>query len=71
MYIDENIYWRTQSGAAVVQWLARLPGTQEIRGSNPGHGMTDFCTSIFIFYINACITSNLLKILNSDTVDHL
>ena len=23
-------------------------GTQEIRGSSPGRGMTDFCTSIFI-----------------------
>ena len=31
-----------------MQWLARLPGTQEIRGSSPGRGMTDFCTSIFI-----------------------
>ena len=30
----------------MVQWLARLPGTQEIRGSSPGRGMTDFCTSI-------------------------
>ena len=25
-----------------------MPGTQEIRGSSPGRGMTDFCTSIFI-----------------------
>ena len=32
----------------MVQWLARLSGTQEIRGSSPGRGMTDFCTSIFI-----------------------
>ena len=32
----------------MVQWLARLPGTQEIRGSSPGRGMTDFFTSIFI-----------------------
>ena len=32
----------------MVQWLARLPGTQKIRGSSPGRGMTDFCTSIFI-----------------------
>ena len=32
----------------MVQWLGRLPGTQEIRGSSPGRGMTDFCTSIFI-----------------------
>ena len=32
----------------MVQWLARLPGMQEIRGSSPGRGMTDFCTSIFI-----------------------
>ena len=32
----------------MVQWLTRLPGTQEIRGSSPGRGMTDFCTSIFI-----------------------
>ena len=49
MYIDEYIYWRTKSGAAVMQLIAPLPGTQEIRGSSPGHGMTDFCTSIFIF----------------------
>ena len=32
----------------MVQWLACLPGTQEIRGSSPGRCMTDFCTSIFI-----------------------
>ena len=32
----------------MVQWLAHLPGTQEIGGSSPGRGMTDFCTSIFI-----------------------
>ena len=38
-----------------MQWLARLSGTQEIRGSSPDRGMTDFCTSIFFFYINACI----------------
>ena len=41
----------------MVQWLARLPGTQEIRGSSPGRGMTDFCTSIFIclyIYIYIC-----------------
>ena len=31
-----------------MQWLAHLLGTQEIRGSSPGRGMTDFCTSIFI-----------------------
>ena len=31
-----------------MQWLARLPGKQEIRGSSHGRGMTDFCTSIFI-----------------------
>ena len=31
-----------------MQWLARLPGTHEIRGSSPGRGMTDFRTSIFI-----------------------
>ena len=39
----------------MVQWLARLPGTQEIRGSSPGRGMTDFCTSISFVYIHACI----------------
>ena len=33
----------------MVQWLARLPGKQEIRGSSPGRGMTDFCTSIYIY----------------------
>ena len=38
----------TKSAAAVVQWLARLSGMQEIRGSSPGRGMTDFCTSICI-----------------------
>ena len=32
----------------MVQWLARLTGTQEIRGSSPGRGMTDFCTSYVI-----------------------
>ena len=42
-----------------VQWLARLPGTQEIRGSSPGRMPV------------SCNTSNLLKILNSDTVEHL
>ena len=40
--------WRPKSGAAVVQWLARLPGMQAIRGLSPGRDMTDFCTSIFI-----------------------
>ena len=40
----------------MVQWLARLPGTQEIRGSSPGRGMTDFCTSIFI-----CLLSFILS----------
>ena len=40
----------------MVQWLARLPGTQEIRGSSPGRGMTDFCTSIFICNINKSMT---------------
>ena len=42
-----------------MQWLAFLPGTQEIRGSSPGRGMTDFCTSIFIclyIYIYICYT---------------
>ena len=28
--------------ATVVQWLARLPGMQENRGSSPGCGATDF-----------------------------
>ena len=57
----------------MVLWLARLPGTQEIRGSSPGRGMTDFCTSIFFVYINACIVQPFKssKILNSDTVEHL
>ena len=32
----------------MVQWLARLHGMQEIRGSSPGRGMIDFCTSIYI-----------------------
>ena len=35
-------------GAAVVQWLARLSGTQEIRGSSPGRGITELFSSIFI-----------------------
>ena len=57
----------------MVQWLARLPGTQEIRGSSPGRGMTDFCTSIFICLFNACIVQlfKSSKILNSDAVEHL
>ena len=58
----------------MVQWLARLPETQEIRGSSPSRGMIDFCTSIFILFILMpvmCNSSNLLKILNSDTVEHL
>ena len=42
----------------MVQWLARLPGTQEIRGSSPGRGMTDFCTSIFICLYNIYIYIN-------------
>ena len=58
----------------MVQWLARLPGTQEIRGSSLSRGMTNFCTLIFILFILMpvmCNSSNLLKILNSDTVEHL
>ena len=39
----------------MVQWLARLPGTQEIRGSSPGRGMTDFVRQYSFVYINACI----------------
>ena len=38
----------SRGGAMVALFVARLPGTQEIRGSSPGRGMTDFCTSIFI-----------------------
>ena len=51
----------------VVQWLARLPGTQEIRG------MTDFLRQYSFAYINACIVqlSKSSKILNSDTVEHV
>ena len=62
-----------RNGAAVVQWLARLPGTQEIHGSSPGRGITDFCTSIFICLFNACIVQlfKSSKILNSDAVEHL
>ena len=46
----------------MVQWLARLPGTQEIRGSSPGRGMTDFCTSIFIcLYIYIYIYDREIK----------
>ena len=58
----------------MVQWLACLPGMQEIRGSSPSRGMTDFCMSIFILFILMpvmCNSSNLLKILNSDTVEHV
>ena len=39
----------------MVQWLERLPGTQEIRGSSPGRGMTDFVHKCSFVYINACI----------------
>ena len=39
----------------MVQWLARLPGTQEIRGSSPGHCMTDFVHQYLFVYINICI----------------
>ena len=42
----------------MVQWLARLPGTQEIRGSSPGRGMTDFRTSIFFYDIYIYISFN-------------
>ena len=57
----------------MVQWLARLPGTQEIHGSSPGRGMTDLYVNIHLFILMpvSCNTSNLLKILNSDTVEHL
>ena len=58
----------------MVQWLARLPGKQEIRGSSPGRGMTDFLyvnIHLFILMPVSCNPSNLLKILNSDTVEHL
>ena len=43
----------------MVQWLARLPGTQEIRGSSPGRGMTDFCTSVFICLYNIYINKKV------------
>ena len=33
----------------MVQWLARLPGTQGIRGSSRGRGMTDFCQYSFVY----------------------
>ena len=35
----------------MVQWSARLPGMQEVRGSIPGRGTTDFCTLILFVYI--------------------
>ena len=38
-----------------MQWLARLPGTQEIRCSSPGRGMTDFVRQYLCVYVNACI----------------
>ena len=44
----------------MVQWLARLPGTQEIRGSSPGRGMTDFVRQYSFVYINACIVQLFL-----------
>ena len=48
----------------MVQWLESLLGTQEIRGSSPGHGMTDFCTSIFIcLYINYTFTDKNMKLI--------
>ena len=48
-----------------MQWLARLPGTQEIHGSSPGRGMTDFCTSIFIcLYIYTCTSIKVFEYLS-------
>ena len=60
----------------MVQWLALLPGTQEIRGSSPGRGMTDFCTSIFIclYHVlgNECIYERFSILKNIDIeINHL
>ena len=41
----------------MVQWLARLPGMQEVRGSIPGRGTTDFCMLILFVYIISCIVA--------------
>ena len=49
----------------MVQWLARLPGTQEIRGSSPGRGMTDFVRQYSFVYINACIVQLFISSKNT------
>ena len=36
-------------------YLAHLPGMQEVRGSIPGRGTTDFCTLILFVYIYICL----------------
>ena len=53
-----------KSGAAVVQRLARLPGTLEIRGSSPGRGMTDFLyVNIHLFILMpVSYTPNILNV---------
>ena len=35
--------------------VSTLPGMQEVRGSIPGRGTTDFCTLIQFVYIISCI----------------
>ena len=41
--------------SAVVWWLARLPGKQEIRGSIPGRGAADFVRRFLFVYLISCI----------------
>ena len=53
----------------MVQWLARLSGTQEIRGWYDRFLYVNI--HLFILMPVSCNSSNLLKIFNSDTVEHL
>ena len=49
-----------------------LPGMQEIRGSIPGRGTTDFCTLILFVYIISCIVLFFVSyILIPDAVERL
>ena len=56
----------------MVSNLARLPGMQEVRGSIPGRGTTDFCTLILFVYIISCIVAfSISSILLLDAVERL
>ena len=48
-----------------MQWLARLPGTQEIRGSSPGRGMTVFCTFFFFFLIQFNVPFKIISLIET------